>query len=147
MGAGGHVPGDTQALFSGAFSGLPGSESPGEPTSRRFRTGTSIDPKAVHRRNFLKHAGAAGLAALAGSSVAVRSVRALQAPADDGQAQSADALLNRRAASALDPADLREMARLMPNARCAVCEDGSHLALWDDQAAYFLRLLGFLHGV
>ena len=47
----------------------------------------------------------------------------------------------------MDPADLREMARLMPNASCAVCEEGSHLALWDDQAAYFRYLLGFLRGV
>jgi proline iminopeptidase len=44
----------------------------------------------------------------------------------------------------MDPADLRRMAELMPNARAGICPNGSHLAMWDDQAVYFEHLLGFL---
>jgi proline iminopeptidase len=44
----------------------------------------------------------------------------------------------------MDPDDMRKMATLMPNATCAICPDGSHLAMWDDQAVYFRHLLGFL---
>jgi proline iminopeptidase len=44
----------------------------------------------------------------------------------------------------MDPEDLRKMAALMPNAECVICPNGSHLAMWDDQAAYFAGLLGFL---
>jgi proline iminopeptidase len=44
----------------------------------------------------------------------------------------------------MDPADMRRMAELMPNARAAICPNGSHLAMWDDQAVYFEHLLGFL---
>jgi len=44
----------------------------------------------------------------------------------------------------MDPADMRRMAELMPNARAAICPNGSHLAMWDDQAIYFEHLLGFL---
>jgi proline iminopeptidase len=47
----------------------------------------------------------------------------------------------------MDPEDMRKMARMMPNARAAVCPNGSHLALWDDQAVYFRHLLGFLKTV
>ena len=44
----------------------------------------------------------------------------------------------------MDPADMRKMATLMPNAVSCICPNGSHLALWDDQAVYFQYLLGFL---
>jgi proline iminopeptidase len=44
----------------------------------------------------------------------------------------------------MDPADMRRMAELMPNARAGICPNGSHLAMWDDQAVYFEHLLGFL---
>ena len=44
----------------------------------------------------------------------------------------------------MDPNDLRRMAELMPNARAGICPNGSHLAMWDDQAVYFEHLLGFL---
>lgn len=47
----------------------------------------------------------------------------------------------------MDPEDMRRMATLMPNARSAICENGSHLCMWDDQAAYFKHLLGFLRTV
>jgi proline iminopeptidase len=44
----------------------------------------------------------------------------------------------------MDPADMRKMATLMPNAVSCICPNGSHMALWDDQAIYFQYLLGFL---
>lgn len=44
----------------------------------------------------------------------------------------------------MDPADMIKMAKMMPNAVSAICPNGSHLALWDDQAVYFKHLLGFL---
>ncbi|AXC10664.1 Proline iminopeptidase [Acidisarcina polymorpha] len=47
----------------------------------------------------------------------------------------------------MDPADMRKMATLMPNATCAICPNGSHMALWDDQAIYFQYLLAFMRTV
>ena len=47
----------------------------------------------------------------------------------------------------MDPADIRKMATLMPNATSAICANGSHMALWDDQAVYFRHLLAFLGSV
>jgi proline iminopeptidase len=47
----------------------------------------------------------------------------------------------------MDPDDMRKMAKLMPNATCANCPNGSHLDLWDDQAVYFQHLLDFLRSV
>ncbi|HEY4355856.1 MAG TPA: proline iminopeptidase-family hydrolase [Acidobacteriaceae bacterium] len=47
----------------------------------------------------------------------------------------------------MDPADMRRMATLMPNATNAYCPNGSHLDMWDDQAVYFQQLLGFLRSV
>ncbi len=44
----------------------------------------------------------------------------------------------------MDPGDLLKMAALMPNATSLICPNGSHLALWDDQAVYFEGLLRFL---
>ena len=44
----------------------------------------------------------------------------------------------------MDPTDMIKMAKMMPNATSAICPNGSHLALWDDQAVYFKQLLGFL---
>lgn len=40
--------------------------------------------------------------------------------------------------------DLRRESELLPNARLAICERGSHLAMWDDQQTYFRHLLGFI---
>jgi proline iminopeptidase len=39
--------------------------------------------------------------------------------------------------------DIQRMGRLMPNARVAICEKGSHLSLYDDQVAYFDALVPF----
>jgi proline iminopeptidase len=47
----------------------------------------------------------------------------------------------------MDPADMKKMADLMPNARNAFCPNGSHLCMWDDQAEYFKHLLKFLRTV
>jgi proline iminopeptidase len=47
----------------------------------------------------------------------------------------------------MDPADMRKMATLMPNASAAYCPDGSHLCMWDDQKRYFEQLLPFLQSV
>jgi proline iminopeptidase len=47
----------------------------------------------------------------------------------------------------MDPEDLKKMAALMPNATSAICPNGSHLAMWDDQAVYFEHLIGFLRTV
>jgi len=44
----------------------------------------------------------------------------------------------------MNPEDMKKMARLMPNGRAAICEEGSHLCMWDAQAVYFDHLLKFL---
>jgi proline iminopeptidase len=47
----------------------------------------------------------------------------------------------------MDPADIRKMATLMPNAKAEICKTGSHLSMWDAQADYFTYLLTFLKKV
>jgi proline iminopeptidase len=47
----------------------------------------------------------------------------------------------------MNPDDMRKMAQLMPRARAVICERGSHLCMWDDQAFYFEHLLKFLKTV
>jgi proline iminopeptidase len=47
----------------------------------------------------------------------------------------------------MDPADIRRMATLMPNATAQICRTGSHLSMWDAQADYFAYLLAFLKQV
>ena len=47
----------------------------------------------------------------------------------------------------MNPEDIKKMGRLIPNSRVGICENGSHLAMWDDQEAYFRHLLGFLKDV
>jgi proline iminopeptidase len=44
----------------------------------------------------------------------------------------------------MDPQDLRRMSRLLPNAATVICENGSHLSMYDDQQTYFAALLAFL---
>lgn len=39
--------------------------------------------------------------------------------------------------------DIRRMGRSIPHSRVAVCENGSHMGMWDDQEAYFRHLIGF----
>jgi proline iminopeptidase len=43
--------------------------------------------------------------------------------------------------------DIQKMGRAIPRSRFAVCENGSHLCMWDDQQAYFRHLIGFLKDV
>ncbi|MCL6453369.1 MAG: proline iminopeptidase-family hydrolase [Alicyclobacillus sp.] len=43
--------------------------------------------------------------------------------------------------------DIEEMGRLIPEATVTVCENGSHLSMWDDQEAYFSAILDFVRRV
>ena len=47
----------------------------------------------------------------------------------------------------MDPEDMSKMAKLMGNGSYAYCPNGSHLAMWDDQAVYFDHFLNFLRSV
>ena len=47
----------------------------------------------------------------------------------------------------MDPAFMKMMAERLPRGRCLHCPDGSHLAMYDDQAVYFAGLIDFLHGL
>jgi proline iminopeptidase len=47
----------------------------------------------------------------------------------------------------MNPQDLIEMSRRMPDARTVICPNGSHLSMYDDQQAYFSALLTFLDRV
>jgi proline iminopeptidase len=47
----------------------------------------------------------------------------------------------------MSPAQIQRMGTLIPHARVAVCERGSHMAMYDDQRAYFDALIPFLHDV
>ncbi len=47
----------------------------------------------------------------------------------------------------MNPDDIRRMGTLLPRSRVAICENGSHLAMWDDQEAYFRHLVAFLQDV
>jgi proline iminopeptidase len=44
----------------------------------------------------------------------------------------------------MDPEDLKKMATMVANGTSLICPNGSHLAMWDDQAVYFEGLLRFL---
>lgn len=45
----------------------------------------------------------------------------------------------------MSPEQIRRMGTLIPHARVVICENGSHMAIYDDQRAYFAALLPFLH--
>jgi proline iminopeptidase len=47
----------------------------------------------------------------------------------------------------MDPQDMKKMATMMPRATSVICEEGSHLCMWDAQAYYFEHLLKFLKTV
>ena len=47
----------------------------------------------------------------------------------------------------MDPAHMEMMAGRLPRGRYLHCADGSHLAMYDDQEAYFSGLIDFLHGI
>ncbi len=43
--------------------------------------------------------------------------------------------------------DIQKMGELVPNARVVVCENGSHVCMYDDQETYFHELLKFIRDV
>lgn len=47
----------------------------------------------------------------------------------------------------MNPEEMREMARLIPNADCCICPQGGHFCYWDDAEHYFEGLNHFLHGL
>ena len=47
----------------------------------------------------------------------------------------------------MDPAYMRMMAERLPSGRFHLCADGSHMAMYDDQASYFGALIGFISDV
>jgi proline iminopeptidase len=47
----------------------------------------------------------------------------------------------------MDPAYMKMMAERLPQGRYLYCPDGSHLAMYDDQATYFAGLVGFLQDI
>ncbi|AFZ69363.1 proline iminopeptidase-family hydrolase [Deinococcus peraridilitoris] len=47
----------------------------------------------------------------------------------------------------MNPADIQEMGRRMQNATVSICENGSHLSMWDDANTYFGALEQFIHEV
>ena len=47
----------------------------------------------------------------------------------------------------MDPEWMRAMAARLPHGRFLLCPQGSHMAMYDDQAAYFAGLIRFLRGV
>jgi proline iminopeptidase len=47
----------------------------------------------------------------------------------------------------MDPGHMEMMAGRLPRGRYLFCPDGSHMAMYDDQAVYFAGLVDFLHGL
>jgi proline iminopeptidase len=47
----------------------------------------------------------------------------------------------------MDPGFLEMMATRLPNGSSYICENGGHMAMYDDQEAYFEALLGFLSSI
>jgi proline iminopeptidase len=43
--------------------------------------------------------------------------------------------------------DIKRMGTLIPRSRVVVCENGSHLCMWDDQQTYFRELIRFVTDV
>lgn len=47
----------------------------------------------------------------------------------------------------MNPADIEEMGRRIPNSRVGICENGSHMSMWDDPDAYFRFIRCFVEDV
>jgi proline iminopeptidase len=47
----------------------------------------------------------------------------------------------------MDPVHMGMMAHRLPRGRYLHCPDGSHMAMYDDQAVYFTGLIDFLHDI
>lgn len=43
--------------------------------------------------------------------------------------------------------DIQKMGKLIPNSRVVICENGSHLSMYDDQKTYFRALIRFIQDV
>ena len=47
----------------------------------------------------------------------------------------------------MDPAAMESMSKLVQKGRYLYCPEGSHLAMWDDQANYYPGIIGFMKDV
>jgi proline iminopeptidase len=47
----------------------------------------------------------------------------------------------------MNPADIEHMGELIPNATVGICENGSHMSMWDDPEAYFGYIKSFVKRV
>ncbi|MBI1805735.1 MAG: proline iminopeptidase-family hydrolase [Ignavibacteria bacterium] len=47
----------------------------------------------------------------------------------------------------MNPEDIKREGTLIPHSRVAICANGSHLCMWDDQETYFKHLVTFLKDV
>ena len=47
----------------------------------------------------------------------------------------------------MDPSHMAAMAERLPKGRFLLCENGSHMAMWDDEQTYFTGLIDFLTSV
>ena len=47
----------------------------------------------------------------------------------------------------MDPGQMEMLAGRLPQRRYLYCPDGSHLAMYDDQAVYLAGLIDFLHSL
>jgi proline iminopeptidase len=47
----------------------------------------------------------------------------------------------------MDPAHMGQVARRLPQGSYLFCPNGSHMAMYDDQDAYFGALMHFIEGV
>jgi proline iminopeptidase len=66
---------------------------------------------------------------------------------NDLQRIKAPTLVTVAAHDTMDPAFMRKMAGLLPKGRVLDLPDGSHMAMYDDQARYMSGLTGFLRDV
>jgi len=66
---------------------------------------------------------------------------------DDLQMIEVPALVIGARYDTMDPAHMEMMAGRLPKGRYLNCPNGSHLAMYDDQAAYFAGLIEFLQGL
>lgn len=66
---------------------------------------------------------------------------------DDLHRISVPTLLSVGRHDTMRPEDIEKMGVLMPNSRVSVCENGSHLSMWDDAETYFGALKRFLGDV
>lgn len=47
----------------------------------------------------------------------------------------------------MNPEEMEEMSRLLPNGHYLYCPEGSHLAMWDDQKHFMPAVIDFIHAV